>query len=125
MTNYLRFIKYFLAGGTAALFDIGIFMGLIRMGQSYVVAGSVSFIVATFVNYVLSTRYVFRDRKGTGLRTVVATYAVSAVGLVLNQLILWLAIDHFHFFPFYSKLLATGMVFFWNYFIRNYVVFKN
>jgi putative flippase GtrA len=97
---------------------------VIAIGQSYLFAGSVSFVVATFVNFILSTRYVFPDRKGTGFRKIVGTYAVSAVGLCLNQLILWLAIDHFHFLPLLAKLLATGVVFFWNYFIRNYFVFR-
>jgi putative flippase GtrA len=119
-----RFGRYFIAGGVAASFDIGLFLLLIRVGHSVQFSGTVSFIVATLVNFFLSRHFVFPDRQGDGMQKIVATYAVSLVGLALNQLILWLGIEHLHLMPLAAKLAATGIVFFWNYLIRNYYVFR-
>ena len=119
-----RIARYFLVGGTAAVFDIGIFLILVRFGLAYQYAGVLSFIVATGVNYVLGKRYVFADRHGRGLRTVAAIYLASACGLLLNQIVLWVGIERLFVTPLFAKLAATGMVFFWNYGIRNYVIFR-
>ncbi len=124
MKSSARFARYFLVGGTSAVVDIGLFLILIRLGISYQLAGVLGFIVATAVNFILSKHYVFHDRQGVGFRKMIATYLVSSVGLLLNQLILWIGIEQFFLAPLLAKLVATGMVFFWNYFIRNYYVFK-
>lgn len=124
MRGAARFGRYFVAGGVAASFDIGLFMLLIHAGQTVQFAGSISFIVATFVNFFLSRHFVFPDREGEGMRKIFATYAVSLVGLALNQFILWIGIERMHMIPLAAKLAATGIVFFWNYLIRNYYVFR-
>ena len=53
----------------------------------------------------------------------VLVFAVSAVGLGLNQLILALCVEEIGFNLFFSKVAATGCVFFWNYFARRVLVF--
>jgi putative flippase GtrA len=54
---------------------------------------------------------------------VVLVFAVSAVGLGLNQLILALCVEQARLSLFFSKVIATGCVFFWNYFARRVIVF--
>jgi putative flippase GtrA len=120
-----RFVRYFLVGGTAAAVDIGLFLGLISIGWSYQWAGILGFTIATAVNFLLAKRYVFHDRNGKRMQEIVGTYLVSGVGLLLNQFILWICIERILLSALFGKLVATGMVFFWNYFIRNLYVFKN
>lgn len=120
-----RFGRYLIAGGTAAAVDISLFLGLTALGMSYLIAGTISFVLATAVNFHLSANWVFRDRGGINFQRVVATYAVSVVGLGLNQLILWIGVERLLLPLLFAKLLATGIVFFWNFLARNLFVFRH
>ncbi len=120
-----RIARYFAVGGAAACVDIGLFwLFAQQMGLPYLRVSAASFVLATLVNYWLSIRFVFvsgaRFRRRWELAMV---FAVSAVGLALNQAILALCVESFKFALLASKLVATGVVFFWNYFARRVFVF--
>lgn len=42
-----------------------------------------------------------------------------------NQIVLYVNIDLIHIEKMISKFIATGSVFFWNYYARKHFVFKN
>ena len=118
-------IKYFFVGGAAALLDIGLFIffaGYLVWPWGPVAVGT--FILATLVNYFLSINYVFES----GIRhqkkiEILAVYAVSFFGLVLNQLVLYFAIVLMASSLIVAKVCATAIVFFWNYFSRKFFIF--
>jgi putative flippase GtrA len=105
--------------------DIGLFMLFARgFGLPYLRVAAATFTVATLLNYFLSVRFVFVS----GLRytprwELALVFAVSLMGLGINQLILSLGVDRWGFDLLLSKLAATGSVFFWNYFARRLIVF--
>lgn len=117
--------RYFLVGGAAACVDIGLFTLFARqMGLPYQAVGAATFVLATLVNYLLSVRFVFHSGARHHPRLeIVLVYAVSGVGLALNAAILWAAVEQAHLDLLFAKLLATGVVFFWNYFARRLLVF--
>jgi putative flippase GtrA len=122
----MRVIRYFFVGGAAAAVDIGLFvLGAKWLGFPYLPVATVSFVVATAVNYFLSVRHVFesgvRFRKHEEIGLV---FIVSALGLAVNQLILWLAVEYVGIELVLSKVCATGVVFFWNYGIRHFFIFR-
>jgi len=118
-------VRYFVVGGVCALVDLGILMLFAQvLGYPYLRVSAASFLIATLLNYFLSVRFVFVS----GLRfhkrwEVVLVFVVSAVGLGLNQLILALCVEQVGLNLFFSKVTATGCVFFWNYFARRVLVF--
>ena len=58
----MRIVRYALVGGTAALLDFTIFAVFAKwLGFSYLWVGSVAFVFATMVNYLLSIRHVFES----------------------------------------------------------------
>ena len=121
----MRLVKYFLVGGASAAADICIFAcGVYLLRLPYLFCGVVGFFVATLLNYVLSVRFVFSSGVRFRRRTEVAlVFFVSAVGLLINQATLYLAIEKITIEPILAKLAATGIVFFWNYLTRAYFVF--
>ena len=112
-------------GGAAACVDIGLFMLFAQgLGLPYLRVAAGSFVVATFVNYFLSVRFVFVS--GARFRRrweLVLVFVVSAVGLALNQVILAACVEMARFPLLFAKLTATGVVFFWNYLARRVFVF--
>ena len=121
----MKIVKYFLVGGSAAIVDISLFVIFAKFLQyNYLLVGLFSFIIATLVNYILSIKYVFESgAKHTQKKELALVYFVSAVGLLFNLLILYISIDILALEMVISKLLATGIVFFWNYLIRKYFIF--
>jgi putative flippase GtrA len=122
----MRIVRYFFVGAVAATVDIGLFALLVHgFSVHYLVAGALTFVLATGVNYVLSVRHVFESGARFRRRHEVAlVFVVSAVGLAVNQLVLYLGVSSFGLPPVVAKVLATGMVFFWNYGARAHFVFK-
>lgn len=120
-----RVARYFVVGGVAACVDIGLFMLFAKgMGLPYLRVSAATFVVATLVNYLLSIRYVFVSGARFRRRYEVAlVFLVSALGLALNQAILALSVEQLGTGLLVAKLLATGCVFFWNYFARRVFVF--
>lgn len=122
----IKLARYLGVGATAAAVDISLFTFFaVYLGYNYLVVGFFTFVLATAVNYALSVRFVFQS----GIRfarhhEVMLVFAISAVGLVLNQLMLYLGIGVLKIDPVLSKLAGTGVVFGWNYTARSRFVFR-
>ena len=119
------FYKYIGVGSIAAFIDISIFTVFAKLlGFNYLIVALVSFTIATLVNYILSIKYVFKSgvrySKGT---EIFAVYTVSLIGLVINEIILYALIDLLLVEMIFSKIVATGIVFSWNYLIRKNYIF--
>lgn len=122
----MKIIKYFFVGGVAAALDISIFYVFAqKLGYNYLLVAPIGFILATLLNYYLSIRLVFikGTRFSPGME-IVAIFVVSTIALIINQACLYVSIDMLHINKMLSKIGATGVVFFWNYFLRNNYVFK-
>jgi putative flippase GtrA len=120
-----RIARYFGVGAAAACVDIGLFMLFAQgVGWPYLRVAAASFVAATLVNYALSVRFVFVS--GARFRRrweIVLVFAVSGVGLAINQAILAAGVEVAGLSLFLAKVAATGVVFFWNYAARRVFVF--
>lgn len=118
--------RYFFVGGAAALTDLSLFFLLAQIaGLPYLAVGALSFLVATYVNYILSIRFVFRSGSRFSKRhEMLLVFAVSAIGLLVHQVVLYCAVDILKFPLMAAKLSATGSVFFWNFGARRYFIFR-
>jgi len=121
----MRILKYFFVGGAAAVVDIGLFSIFAGyLGWPWIPVSIVSFILATLANYFLSVQFVFES----GLRhkkhvEVTGVFVVSVLALIVNQLVLYLTIEVLGWHLIFSKIFATGVVFFWNYYGRSKFIF--
>ena len=111
----LTIVRYFFVGGVAAIIDIGVFLGLTHVVQiSWFWAAFIAFGTATLVNYLLSIFHVFESgERYQRKHEVLLVFAVSGVGLGLNQAIMWLLIEISSAPLLVAKLTAIGCVFFW------------
>jgi putative flippase GtrA len=121
----LQLIKYVGVGGTAALVEWTSFALLIRAARlHYLAAVTISFIIATAVNYLLSVFFVFVRGRHPAHKELILLYAVSAFGLFMNLLLMSLFVGFFSLQKMPSKIAATGIIFFWNFGARKMWVFE-
>ena len=121
----MRILRYFIVGGVAATVDIGFFFLFAKLaGFNYLVVAPLGFVLATWVNYQLSIRHVFHSGvRFTRGREILLVYVVSAVGLLINQAVLYVLVDQVGAELMLAKFTATVTVFFWNYGARSNYVF--
>ena len=123
----MKLVRYLFVGGAAAIVDFVLFMLLAwGAGWPWFPTAVLSFSLATLVNYALSIRHVFESgvRFSQG-HELILVYLVSAIGLTVNQAVLWFGIETAHIDMLAAKLGATGTVFFWNYAARRYFIFNH
>lgn len=132
----MKFIKYFLldkklyqyvaTGAISAAVDFGVFMALnYTLHTHYLVNNSISFVLATLVNYLLCANVVFKGgARYSSQVTVMLTYAVSLVGLLIQSSVVYLGIEFLLLPVAIAKLGAMGSGFFWNFLSRKYWVFS-
>lgn len=123
----MKVVRYFFVGAASAAVDFFVFALLaLGFGLHWFPVGVLSFVLASTVNYFLSIRYVFQSGTRFSRRTeVTLIFIVSGIGLLVNQSILWILIEMVKINMLIAKVLATLVVFFWNYGIRHSYVFRN
>jgi len=127
LNKILKFVKYFIVGSIAAIVNLIIFFIFAKvMRYNYFAIGALAFIVATFVNYILSIKYVFKSGIRFGKhKEIFWIYVVSIIGLIENEIILYLFASLLHIEIMISQIIAVSAVFFWNYIARNSFVFRS
>jgi putative flippase GtrA len=125
--HVVNLVKYVAVGGAATVVDFAIF-GLFAnwLEFNYLLVGSLGFVFATGFNYLLCVKYVYQSGQRFSARgELLGVYLVSGVGLTLHVTILYTAHEFFDMHLMLSKVVATGMVFFWNFGIRNFYLFAS
>lgn len=142
--NIIQFISYVFVGGVAALVEWVTFfafgklfsiMDISRFAKNKVdlgvlLATVIAFVLATFVNWVVGRMTTFKEVKSDDKKEkeAFAVFLVSAVGLVFNLILMWLFVDVCGFDSdlekMISKIAATGIVFFWNFFSRKVLIYR-
>lgn len=122
----LQLFRYGMAGGTAALVDIGSYSFFCyALSIHYAISTTASFTLGTLTNFFISNIFVF-DRKSLSLlRTCIRHYLSSLGGLATNYLVLVVLIES-AVMPnlFISKLIATACAFFVNFTLMRLYAFN-
>ena len=120
-------LLYTSVGGTATLVDWAFFwLFTARLHVFYLLANALAFLISTFVNWLCGRLFLFRhaERSSSLALEIAKVYLTNLVGLLLNLGILWVTVEKLAFAPMGAKILATFLVFFWNFSIRKLVIYK-
>jgi putative flippase GtrA len=117
--------RYVVVGGASAATDWTIFVATLYVFDlHYIFAGTISFILATGLNYYLSVRFVFGAGSRGPHQALALVYLVSTIGIIINLGVLIIGVDVLEQQPLVSKLFATGVATFWNFLARYFYIFK-
>jgi putative flippase GtrA len=96
------------------------------LGGNIYISTVAAFALATLANWALGRKTAFK-KEAMGKRSgkdAAAVFFVSAIGLGLNLLLMKLLADIIGIYPLISKILATGIVFVWNFSSRKFIVYR-
>lgn len=116
----VQFCKFGLVGTLCFAIDYGLMVLLTEFtGVDYFVSSAVSFTTSVVVNYILSMRFVFDGKEDMSrLQEMMIFLALSLVGLALNQMIMWIAVEFFGMFYMVAKVFSTMLVTTYNFISR-------
>ena len=127
-----QIFKFGIVGGVCFVIDMGVTMGLKLIGVHYLVAGFFGFVVSVVFNYILSFKFVFERKEDMDRRKEFVIFVVlSAGGLLINEIILYICMDVVYenwnwlkqtisenLATAGAKIAATGVVMFYNFITR-------
>ena len=118
----LKFMKFCFVGLSGMVIDFTITWLLkekIRINKY--VANSIGFVLAASSNYLLNRFWTFQSKNSHIATEYFSFIIISVIGLALNNLIIYFLADRIKVNFYISKLIAIGMVTFWN-FIMNFLI---
>jgi putative flippase GtrA len=118
----IQAIKYFIVGGFCTILDFALlYLLTVHGGLNYVLSSIISFMSGTLLNYYLCTYWIFNVRVVENRNHELFYYGIiTAVGLGINTGLIWLLTEFAGIFFMLSKLMATFVTYWWNFFARKY-----
>ena len=91
-----QLVRYALTGGLASLVNIGVYWALAAGGMDPNLAWTVGFLAAVVVGYVIHSRWSFQGhgRRDNLARTGGRFFVVALISFAINQLWVWLLVQH-------------------------------
>lgn len=121
----VQFVKFSLVGASNTLVDFAVFSLLIYgLNFHYIGANTLSFTTATTWSYLMNRRWTFRGHGGKVHVQYVKFIMVSAVGLGLTTVLLYLFIERLHLAKIVAKAIAVLIVLCWNFPINRIWTFR-
>ncbi len=116
-----RFVKFCVVGGSGVVVDFGItYIAKEWLRLNKYVANSLGFICAATSNYVLNRMWTFSSTDPHIAQQYLRFIGFSLIGLAINNLVIYLLHGRIKCNFYIVKLIATGVVTFWNFFM-NYI----
>lgn len=128
-----QILKFGVVGGFCFLIDFGLTTGLTNLfGVHYLISKFVGFVVSAIVNYILSIKYVFTQKKEMDKKKEFTVFLIlSAFGLLINEIVMYICIDGIYahsealkamisdgLMVSVSSIIATGIVMVYNFISR-------
>ncbi len=85
----------------------------------YLISSIISFSISTIFNYILSIKFVFTIKEDRNKNKDFINFIVfSVIGLILNQIIMWIGVDVINIYYMITKVISTCIVMCFNYITR-------
>lgn len=126
-TGTAQFIRSLFVSWISFALDFFIcFLLVNKAGMHYVVATTISFTVGTILNYILNTLWIFRNGPVKSRKLEFAAFIIlSAIGLGINSLCMYLFTGLIHIHYLISRVLSGTIGFVFNFWSRKYLLFSD
>lgn len=124
-STYLQFFRYGFVSSGSLIVDFGLLVFLKEyVHLNYLVAASISFTAGLLLNFFLSMCWVFHSPKLLNKSHQFLLFsAIGLVGLGFTDSIMWVLTSYLGLFYIVSKIIATVVVYFWNFGARKKYLF--
>lgn len=119
-----QLIKFCVVGGSGVFVDFGVtYLCKEWLRMNKYVANSLGFLCAATTNYVLNRVWTFQNNDPDIAGQYLRFLGIALIGLGINTLTIWLLHRLLRINFYAAKLIATGVVTFWNFFMNYFFNF--
>ena len=121
----LKFLKFGAVGFSGVFVDFGItwlFKEKVKLNKY--LSNAIGFVCAATSNYILNRIWTFESENADVATEYGKFMLVSAIGLGINSLTLYILTDKLNWNFYLSKIFAIGMATLWNFFANLLFTFK-
>lgn len=118
--------KFLLLGVVSTLIDYAVYSVLIFTGVDYVAAILAGYSMGLLANYQIGRRYIFTSgvKVKSSHAEFMAVVVIAVFGALFNiAIVKLLSYSVWKLDPMLSRVIAIGVVFFWNYLARKFWVY--
>ena len=116
--------KFLYVGILSTIVDYVIYSFLVYIHISYIVAIIIGYLSGFLVNFVITRKYVFDSCKIDKVhKEFIIVLIISLFAIMINIFIVW-GLGKFGINLYISRIVAIGVVFFYNYFARKVFVYE-
>jgi len=113
---FYKLIKFIIVGFSGLFIDFGItFLLKEKLKVQKYMANATGFMLAATSNYFFNRYWTFKSNNPEMVMEYGKFILVSAIGLLINTVVLWLLVSKFKWNFYFSKLIAISVVTIWNF----------
>jgi len=118
--------KFAASSGVATAVDVGLFTMLSRWtSMSEPVINVISSLVGMVINFILQKKFIFElNRKASTVFLISLVVSLVGIGISTTIIHFMIKIPAVAEFPIIAKLVATGIVFFYNFYMKRFAFEK-
>lgn len=115
-----QIFRFIIVGGIATVIDF-VFLYIFKefFNFNVIISNTLSFIISVIYNYIASIKWVFdvNENKNNKIQFILFII-LSVIGLLINNVILYLLTDRLNIYYLISKIIATLFVMVFNFITR-------
>ncbi len=119
-----RIALYSVSGVTATAVEWILFYVLNSLcGLHYEVATVLAMLCSTLAGWAVGRLLLFKAT-GKPVQEIALVYVTSIIGILGNMFLMWIFTGVLGISPMLSKMISTVIVFFWNYLVREFFIYR-
>lgn len=121
----IELFLYLIVGALATVVEWGAFYAFDLIFEiHYTFSTALAFVLSTFANWAFGKLILFKAKTKNVASEIFKIYLISVLGLLMNIAIMFVAVEKLGIHDMISKIIATGIVFIWNFLVRKLWIYK-
>jgi len=127
MKRIIELIKYSFFGGLTTVINLALFAILEQAGMNYILASSISYVVAVVINYFFNKQYVFgtaRKSKKESRTQFIKFISMRLISLGIENVLLYLLVSVIGIQVYVAKITLSIVIILLTYVANKRIIFK-